>query len=76
MERLQELTAHFQKLGASAHDAQVRAFATLDQIVNGQSALQSFDDLFRYVGIAFLVTMPLIFFLGKGANKQAAAAAH
>jgi DHA2 family multidrug resistance protein len=76
MERLHELTAHFQKLGASAHDAQVRAFATIDQIVNGQSALQSFDDLFRYVGIAFLVTLPLILLLGKGGSKNAAAEAH
>ena len=45
-------------------------------IVNGQSALLSFDDLFRYVGIAFLVSLPLILLLGKGASKQAAAAAH
>jgi DHA2 family multidrug resistance protein len=76
MERLDGLTAHFQKLGASAHDAQVRAFTAIDQIVNGQSALLSFDDLFRYVGLAFLLTLPLIFFLGKGASKEAAAAAH
>jgi DHA2 family multidrug resistance protein len=76
MERVEGLTAHFQKLGASAHDAQVRAFAAIDQIVNGQSALLSFDDLFHYVGVAFLVTLPLILLLGKGASKEAAAAAH
>jgi DHA2 family multidrug resistance protein len=76
MERLEGLTAHFQKLGASAHDAQVRAFTALDSIVNGQSALLSFDDLFRYVGVAFLVTLPLILLLGRGASKAAAAAAH
>ncbi|MEA3213722.1 MAG: transporter, family, multidrug resistance protein [Chthoniobacter sp.] len=76
MERLEGLAAHFQKLGASAHDAQVRALAALDHIVTGQSALLSFDDLFRYVGLAFLVTLPLILLLGKGASKEAATAAH
>jgi len=75
-ERFQGLAAQFEKLGASAHEAQIRAAAALDQIVNGQSALLSFDDLFRYVGIAFLVSLPLILLLGKGASKEAAAAAH
>jgi DHA2 family multidrug resistance protein len=75
-ERVQGMMAHFEKLGASAHDAQKQAFAALEQIVTGQSALKSFDDLFLYVGVAFLLSLPLIFFLGKGASKEAAASAH
>jgi DHA2 family multidrug resistance protein len=76
MERLDGMAAHFQKLGASAHDAHARALSALDQIVAGQGALLSFDDLFRYVGIAFLLSLPLILLLGKGASKEAAATAH
>jgi DHA2 family multidrug resistance protein len=45
-------------------------------ILDGQAALKSFDDLFRYVGFAFLVTLPLVLFLGRSANKEAAADAH
>jgi DHA2 family multidrug resistance protein len=76
MHRIQELTGFFQRLGASAHDAKYRAFSAIDMILNGQAALKSFDDLFAYVGIAFLITLPLILFLGRGENKAAAAEAH
>ncbi len=76
MERLGAMTAHFQKLGASAHDAQLRALAALDRIVTGQGALKAFDDLFLYVGAAFLLTLPLVLLLGSRARNEAAAAAH
>ncbi|TCO88432.1 DHA2 family multidrug resistance protein [Chthoniobacter flavus] len=76
MHRIDALTGFFQRLGASAHDAKYRAFSAIDMILNGQAALKSFDDLFAYVGIAFLITLPLILFLGRGENKAAAAEAH
>jgi DHA2 family multidrug resistance protein len=76
VERIQGFTAHFQAMGASLHEARIQAFSLIDRIVTGQSALMSFDDLFNYVGIAFLLSLPLILFLGKGASKEAAAAAH
>jgi DHA2 family multidrug resistance protein len=76
MLRVDSLSAFFQKLGSSAHDAKFRAFSAIDQILNGQAALQSFDDLFRYVGVAFLITLPLVLFLGRGGSKEAAAEAH
>ena len=76
MSRVEALSAFFQKLGASAHDAKFRAFSAVDQILTGQAALQSFDDLFTYVGIAFVVTLPLVLFLGRGGNKEATAEAH
>jgi len=76
MHRVDALTGFFQRLGASAHDAKYRAFSAIDMILNGQAALKSFDDLFTYVGIAFLITLPLILFLGRGENKAAAAEAH
>jgi DHA2 family multidrug resistance protein len=76
MERMHMFTAFFQRLGASSHDAERRALSVIDRILDGQAALKSFDDLFSYVGIAFIVTLPLIFFLGRGGDKTAAADAH
>jgi len=76
MHRVEALTGFFQRLGSSAHDAKFRAFSAIDQILTGQAALKSFDDLFTYVGIAFIVTLPLILLLGRGGNKEATAEAH
>jgi DHA2 family multidrug resistance protein len=76
MERVNAFSGYFQKFGASAHEAQVRAFTVIDRILDGQAALKSFDDLFTYVGIAFIVTLPLVFFLGRGGDKKLAAEAH
>ncbi|HEV7401643.1 MAG TPA: DHA2 family efflux MFS transporter permease subunit [Chthoniobacteraceae bacterium] len=75
MERFHGLMAHFQNIGASVHEAQQRAVAALDMIVNGQAALRAFDDLFTYVGITFIVTLPLILLLGRG-GKTAPAEVH
>jgi DHA2 family multidrug resistance protein len=76
MVRVDALAGFFQKLGASAHDAKFRAFSAIDQILTGQAALKSFDDLFTYVGIAFVVTLPLVLFLGRSGSKELAAEAH
>ena len=50
--------------------------SVIDQILTGQAALKAFDDLFTYVGIAFIVTLPLVLFLGRGGDKTTAAEAH
>jgi len=76
MLRVDSLTSFFQRMGASAHEAKIRAFSAVDQILNGQAALQSFDDLFHYVGVAFMLTLPLVLLLGRGGSKEAAAEAH
>ena len=52
-----------------------QAMALLDQAVNAQALLLSFADVFFYVAIAFLVTLPLLLLLNKGGNREAAAAA-
>jgi DHA2 family multidrug resistance protein len=53
-----------------------QALSAIDGIVNGQALLLSFADVFRYVAIAFVLTLPLLFLLGKGGNKEAIASAH
>ena len=52
------------------------ALAGIDQIVMGQVAVRAFSELFFAVGVAFIVTLPILILLGKGGNKQAAAEAH
>jgi DHA2 family multidrug resistance protein len=56
--------------------AQHQALRMVDNTINGQANLLSFADVFRYVAIAFVITLPLLFLLGQGRNRDAAAAAH
>ena len=74
--RLQLLTGAFSRHTADPVHAHQQALSVVDQIVNGQALLLSFADVFYYVAIAFVITLPLLLLLGKGGNREAAAAAH
>ncbi len=74
--RLQQLGAAFGQHTADPVLAKQQAMGVIDQIVNGQALLLSFADVFLYVAIAFVVTLPLLLLLNKGGNREAAAAAH
>ena len=54
----------------------MRALKMLDMGINSQAMLLSFADVFRYVAIAFVVSLPLLLLLGRGKNRAALAAAH
>jgi DHA2 family multidrug resistance protein len=75
-QRISTLTGAFVQHGADPTTAHQQAIGLLDRVVNGQSLLLSFADVFRYTALAFLVTLPLLFLLGRGGNQEAAAAAH
>ncbi len=75
-ERLQLYTGMFAQQGADSVTAHQQALGLLDRIVDGQALLLSFADVFRYVALAFVITLPLLLLLGRGGNKEAAAAAH
>jgi DHA2 family multidrug resistance protein len=45
-------------------------------LVNTQAAVLSYADIFRFVGIVFLCSLPLLLFLGKGGAGAKAPAAH
>ena len=75
-ERLAALTSTFQSRGADATTAQQQALATLTQIVNTQAAVLSYADIFRFVGVVFLCSLPLLFFLGKGGAGAKAPVGH
>ncbi len=74
--RMELLTAAFRLRTADPVHAHQQALSVIDQTVNGQALLLSFADVFYYVAIAFIITLPLLLLLGKGGNKEAAAAAH
>jgi DHA2 family multidrug resistance protein len=74
--RIATLSSVFARQGSDPFTAHQRAFAALDGIINGQAMLLSFADVFRYVALAFIVTLPLLLLLGRGGNKDAVAAAH
>ncbi len=75
-DRIRLLTGAFVQRGANAATAHHRALGVIDRIVNGQALLLSFADVFRYTALAFLLTLPLLLFLGRGGDKSAAVAAH
>jgi DHA2 family multidrug resistance protein len=74
--RLQLFAGAFSHRSGDPVAAHQQAFKALDGIVNGQAALLSFAEIFIYVGVAFVASLPLLFLLGKGGNKSVAAAAH
>jgi DHA2 family multidrug resistance protein len=76
--RLNQLTAGFAH-GGDPIIAHKRALGVLDSIVNGQSSLLSYSDIFFYVAVAFVLSLPLLLFFqrtGGKAAQEAAAAAH
>ncbi len=75
-QRLDSLTGAFQSRGADAATAQQQALAALEQLVNTQSAILSYADIFRFVGVVFLCSLPLLLFLGKGGAAAKAPVGH
>ena len=74
--RLSMYEGFFHRAGSDLPTAHRQAYALLDRVVEGQATLLSFADVFYYVALAFIVTLPLLLPLTKGRNRAAAAAAH
>ena len=75
-QRLDMLTGALQGRGMDAATAHQQALALISQTVSMQAAVLSFADIFRVVGVAFLCSLPLLLFLGKGGKGAKAPAAH
>ncbi len=75
-DRLNSLASGLQGQGVDPSTAQSQALNILNQTLDLQAALLSFEDIFWVVGAAFLVTLPLLLFLGKGAGGADAAGVH
>jgi DHA2 family multidrug resistance protein len=75
-QQFQALTSLFTGLTGDMVFAQQQAWAALNNIVNQQSSILSFADIFWLVGVTFIVTMPLIFFLDHAGNPASVAEVH
>ncbi|PTY05765.1 MFS transporter [Opitutaceae bacterium EW11] len=75
-ERITQLQAAFTQANGDPVMAHQQALSLIDRIVNGQAALLSFSDVFMYVAMAFVASLPLLLLLSKGRNRQAAEAVH
>jgi DHA2 family multidrug resistance protein len=75
-QRLDALTGAFQSRGSDAATAHQQALASINQLVNTQAAILSYADVFRFVGVIFLCSLPLLLFLGKGKSGGNVPAAH
>jgi DHA2 family multidrug resistance protein len=76
LHRLGLLGGAFGHHSGNSVGAHQQALKAVDNIISAQSVLLSFADVFFYVGVIFVISLPLLFFLGKGRSKAAAAAAH
>jgi DHA2 family multidrug resistance protein len=75
-QRLDQLTGAFQNQGADLATAHQQALAVINQSINTQAAILSFEDIFWVVGLAFISSLPLILFLGKGRTTGKLPSAH
>ncbi len=75
-QRLDSLSSALQSQGIDPTTAQQQALNIINQTVNIQSAILSFADIFRVVGVTFLCSLPLLLFLGKGGAGTKAPPAH
>ena len=71
VDRIHLLSSGFASHGADAAQGQHHALALIDRMVTGQATLLSYEDIFFYVALLFLLSLPLILLLG-GASKRAA----
>jgi len=68
-ERIQGLQQLFMSKGFSVNESLAKAYAMLDGSVNKQAAILSYMDIFLYLGILFLICVPFVLAIKKGAGK-------
>jgi len=76
LSRIDVMTSVFGAHGGDPVASKHRALITLDRIIDSQSALLAFGDMFFYVAIIFFVSLPLVLLLGAGKKQDPAIAAH
>lgn len=75
-QRLAMMQQLFQSRGFDSTTAQQQAIASLEQMVHLQAIVLSYADIFRFVGVMFLASLPLLFLLGKGGPGVKAPVGH
>lgn len=64
--RLDSSTSFFNNYSGDTVDVHNQALSLIDKAVNFQASLLSYRDVFYFVALVFLLTLPLILLLGKG----------
>ncbi|MGB7415766.1 MAG: MFS transporter, partial [Thermosynechococcaceae cyanobacterium] len=75
-QRLAALTANFQSKGSDAATAHQQALEALQHLIDTQAAVLSYADVFRFVGIVFIGSLPLLLLLDKGGAGAKAPVSH
>lgn len=70
-DRLNQLPGALQNRGSDTATAHQQALQILQNTVTQQAAILAYADLFRIVGVIFLLSLPLLLFLGKGTRGKA-----
>ncbi|MDR6940987.1 DHA2 family efflux MFS transporter permease subunit [Mucilaginibacter pocheonensis] len=70
-ERLNKVTQYFLSRGGSAFDAQKKALAVINNSVDRQSFLLSYLDAYLFIGLLFLLAMPLLLLVIKRKKQTA-----
>jgi MFS transporter, DHA2 family, multidrug resistance protein len=64
IDRINMIAAGLARHGANPQAARQGALAIIDRTINGQAALLAYSDIFFYVAVLFLASLPLILLLG------------
>ena len=72
--RLGYLRAALSRASSDPVGVRIRALKLLDTGIDQQSLLLSFADIFMYVAVAFVLSLPLLLLLGRGRNATIASA--
>jgi DHA2 family multidrug resistance protein len=67
-ERLQAIAGGLVQRGVDPTTAQQQALAITERSISLQAVVMSFGDIFRVVGYAFLLSLPLLLLLGRGSK--------
>ena len=73
---LERLRAGFLSSGSDPVTASRQALAAVAGLVHRQAAIVSFVEIFRLLGIMFLILIPLVFLMKRPAGRGGPAAAH
>ena len=75
-QRIHGLQSMFMSKGYAANEALDKAYQSLEGMVTLQSTVLTYMDVFLYLGIMFLVCVPFVFLIKKGAGKVDASNVH
>ena len=75
-QRIQGLQQMFISKGFSANEALARAYQILEGTITKQTTVLSYMEIFLYLGIMFLLCVPFVLLIRKGAGKVDTSAVH